>query len=571
MSVQCIAYSSAGKAEAQAGSSSRSRRSKKAAPPFGVLPIGSNGQIIALCRELCGPVALDDGERALMDGVEPVAPSLVEAAAIAILRGDDPLGDAFMAVNTADERRAAGQVYTPPAIVREMTAYGLSQPAPARVVDPGCGSGRFALQAARVFPSARVVAVDSSPLATLMCKAAVHTLGLDDRVAVTLGDFTRVPFQREEGPTFWLGNPPYVRHHALSADTKAWLAEASASLGISASGLSGLHAYFYLRIAQEYGPGDYGSLITSSEWLDTNYGQLVRRLLTERLGLEGLSLYDRSEQAFPGTNATAVVSRFSARSAGGEVQLRTARPWAEPAGSAAPQTLRAVSAERLRTEARWSPLFSAGSSAAETADAEGGSPLVPLSSYCRVHRGIVTGDNKFWVTRDPEGIPPSLLVRVVSHAREIMSCGDELANDDGLSYLIALPPDLDLLDVGTRDYARSVIARGVESSVDKGYIARTRRPWWSVKLCQPAPILLTYMARRPPVFVRNACGALMLNVVHGIYPKQPLSDKALARLVAYLNRHTSQRSGRTYAGGLVKYEPREVEGLLVPAPEALER
>jgi hypothetical protein len=31
----------------------------------------------------------------------------------------------------------------------------------------------------------------------------------------------------------------------------------------------------------------------------------------------------------------------------------------------------------------------------------------------------------------------------------------------------------------------------------------------------------------------------------------------------------SQRSGRTYAGGLTKFEPREMERLIVPSPAML--
>jgi hypothetical protein len=107
--------------------------------------------------------------------------------------------------------------------------------------------------------------------------------------------------------------------------------------------------------------------------------------------------------------------------------------------------------------------------------------------------------------------------------------------------------------------------------VDKGYIASHRTPWWSVGLHRPAPILATYMARRPPGFVRNLAGARHLNIAHGLYPRQPLSDEALTALVEYLGRSISTRDGRTYAGGLTKFEPREMERVPVPAPEALAR
>jgi hypothetical protein len=77
------------------------------------------------------------------------------------------------------------------------------------------------------------------------------------------------------------------------------------------------------------------------------------------------------------------------------------------------------------------------------------------------------------------------------------------------------------------------------------------------------------MARRPPAFVRNPAGAGHINIAHGIYPRVPLPPAALGRLAAHLRTSVSQGEGRTYAGGLTKFEPREMERLMVPGPELL--
>ena len=88
-------------------------------------------------------------------------------------------------------------------------------------------------------------------------------------------------------------------------------------------------------------------------------------------------------------------------------------------------------------------------------------------------------------------------------------------------------------------------------------------------LRQPAPILATYMARRPPSFVRNLADARHINIAHGIYPREPMSEAALTALTRYLSTSVSVKDGRTYAGGLTKFEPREMERLLVPDPALL--
>jgi hypothetical protein len=75
------------------------------------------------------------------------------------------------------------------------------------------------------------------------------------------------------------------------------------------------------------------------------------------------------------------------------------------------------------------------------------------------------------------------------------------------------------------------------------------------------------MARQAPVFALNPDGLAVLNIAHGIYPKQHMSNYQLAALVQHLNqsRATFKGLGRTYHGGLEKFEPGELESLPIPA------
>jgi hypothetical protein len=88
-------------------------------------------------------------------------------------------------------------------------------------------------------------------------------------------------------------------------------------------------------------------------------------------------------------------------------------------------------------------------------------------------------------------------------------------------------------------------------------------------LREAAPILVTYMARRAPVFVQNRAKARHINIAHGLYPRQPLTERALMAIVAHLRRHATTEGGRIYAGGLVKFEPREVERIAIPRLESM--
>ena len=235
-------------------------------------------------------------------------PEYVRAIWSDIRQGNDPLGELFYSLRDADERRSSGSVYTPAEIVDPMVAWVVAQ-SPSRVVDAGAGSGRFTAAVLRANVNLAVMAVDLDPLATLMTRAAVAVLG-GTNVTVLQADFTKLRLLSVEGPTAFIGNPPYVRHHELSPKTKAWAQLAAASVGHKVSGLAGLHAYFYLAVATLARPGDIGCFVTSGEWLDVNYGAIIRCLLVDQLGGEEVHVVEPEATPFDGTATTAAVVQF---------------------------------------------------------------------------------------------------------------------------------------------------------------------------------------------------------------------------------------------------------------------
>src|SRR6185312_2765248 len=189
---------------------------------------------------------------------------------------------------------------------------------------------------------------------------------------------------------------------------------------------------------------------------------------------------------------------------------------------------------------------------------------------CAVHRGQATGANAVWIADEAaRDLPHSVLFPCVTRARELIAAGRVLENLRHLRHVIDLPADLDVLERGARDSVERFLAKARRKRVHQGYLARHRRAWWAVGLPAPAPILATYMARRAPVFSRNPLGARHINIAHGLYPREALSEAQLAGLVDHLCGNVRMSDGRTYAGGLTKFEPREMQRLLVPEPQLL--
>jgi SAM-dependent methyltransferase len=507
-------------------------------------PVTSEGDLARVCRALLGAA--------------PAVPRrLVTAFEEAIAAGGDPLGDAFTRLRSPAERRPRGATYTPAPIVAAMIGWAREQVTPVRVVDPGCGSGRFLLAAGRAFPAAELVGVEIDPLAAQLARANLAAAGLAGRARVEEVDYRALALGAAGGPTLFAGNPPYVRHHAIAPRWKAWLTRRAAARGIAASQLAGLHVHFLLATAELARPGDAGIFITAAEWLDVNYGRLARALLAGPLGMVRLDLLDPALRAFPDAQATAAIAAFEVGTAEGAVRLRRVRSLARIAPLAGG---RAIDRARLATEPRWSSL----ADAAPRRGRPHGPGTIELGELCRVHRGQVTGANRIWIARDDTpALPARLLVPAVTRARELFAAGPELASRAALRRVVDLPADLDELGAEERARVDRFLTWARRAGADLPYVARHRSPWWSVRLFPPAPILVTYMARRPPAFVRNRAAARHLNIAHGVYPREPMSASALDALAATLRAAAHGAAGRVYAGGLMKLEPREIERMRI--------
>ena len=301
--------------------------------------------------------------------------------------------------------------------------------------------------------------------------------------------------------------------------------------------------------------------VTSSEWLDVGYGRIARELIAGPLGGLSVHILDARAHAFADAMTTATVTAFEVGQQRRPVRIR------KVASIDGLRELRGgtpFDRARLRSTSRWSSLLEPRVSVPRE--------FVPLGELCRVHRGTATGANAVWVTdQDDPLLPAEVLRPTVTRASELFDLGSTVLSDDSaLRAVIDLPADLDVFEGDDRTMVDAFLRTARFAGVADGYIARHRRPWWSVKLREPAPILATYMARRPPTFVRNIVGARNLNNVHGLYPVEPLSDAALCRLTSVLRARASVTGGRTYAGGLTKFEPKEMEQIMIPPARWLE-
>lgn len=514
--------------------------------------------------ECGGPLTEPESELVSASAREPhTPPDTIAYIRSAIFAGEDPLSDWFCKFRSRQERRRLGAFHTPYPVVRYMVTQCLSDNGISCLIDAGCGTGRFAAEAIRQKPDLPIVAVDIDPVATLLCRAHLSVMG-GSSVHVLQGDYTTISLPLPPGRCAFIANPPYTRHHNLALNQKQWLRKEAEKLGIKASQLSGLHVHFFVATALHARDGDRGCFITSSEWLDTRYGEAIRRLLGGTLGGLRLTLLDANGVAFEDAMTTGVIIDFQLGSRKSFLTTRVVHSWSELEDKRAGE--QQIPWSHLAASERWS------SQIRRPRYSDTRTELIELGRIAVAHRGIATGANDFFLlTRETIEKHRLFFTRpAITSAQEVMECDGVIYPDEKTLYLLDIPLDLDW-DTPQGVALAHYLKEGEHRGIPNRYLCRHRRPWWALRAGKGPPIVATYMARQPPVFALNPTRMICTNVVHGIYPKISFSDQELFQLVKCLNesRESFRGCGRTYNGALEKFEPSELERLPIKLPNSL--
>ncbi len=243
------------------------------------------------------PNALD-AWRGLLRGIESVDFREVPS---------DVVGRIFQKLIGPDERHRYGQHFTGDDVVDLINGFCIRNPGDA-VLDPACGSGSFLV---RAYYRKRQLA-PGRPHTELLgelfgCDIALYpahlaTLNLAAREINEEANYPRIArrnfFDFEPAEPFCeipssgggqtpvplpaldvvVGNPPYVRQEKVEKKDKVRFGAicTAAWPGLRLQGRSDLHCYFWPGAARLLKPDGYFGFLTSSSWLDVEYGFAVQ-------------------------------------------------------------------------------------------------------------------------------------------------------------------------------------------------------------------------------------------------------------------------------------------------------
>jgi hypothetical protein len=470
--------------------------------------------------------------------------------------------------------REKGQFWTPDWVTEAMVAYALSAGAET-VFDPAVGEGAFLRAAKAVGAELRrtvsLLGTEIDPGALSNARAA--GLAASDLAAVEIRDFIADP---PPGPfPAIVANPPYIRHHRLSRETKARLRHIGTSVvGSPLDGRAGLHVYFLIRSLLVLAENGRLAFIMPA---DTCEGVFARRLwdwIARAYRLDAVITFEPHASPFPGVDTNAVI--FFLCRAKPSPSFAWVRVHQAGTGDLKAWVLSGLMARPGPSLSVCPRALSEGLTTGLSRPPCGETAVGPvLADYASVVRGIATGANEFFfLTRrraSDLGIPDAYLVRAVARTRDVV--GDEITCDT-LSSLEAAGRPTFLLSVGGERLEslpvslRRYLALGEARGVSRRPLVAQRRPWYRMETRRVPPFLFAYLGRRNARFIRNSAGVIPLTGFLCVYPRNNGAE-FLGRLWQVLSHPTTLSNlrlvGKSYGGGAIKVEPRALERLPLPA------
>jgi hypothetical protein len=487
-----------------------------------------------------------------------------------------PAGAVLPSSGAAREKlREKGQFWTPDWVADAMVAWAMRKQD--HLFDPAVGGGAFFRaayrEAARTGRRVCLHGIEIDP-------AAMHSgsgLGMPaaDVSEVRIADFMEAAFQRRFGAI--VANPPYVRHHRFPPDYKARLhAFATRHLGSDLDGRAGLHVFFLIKALSLLEEGGRLAFIVPADTCEGRFAPTLWRWIGRNYRIEGAATFMPDASPFPGVDTNPIILLISRRPPGATLR------WARIFRAGTPQLYRWMAddlpllenTEMVVRDRSLEEALATGLTR-EPLEEGGGGETIRLGTFFRVMRGIASGDNSFFFLDSRKirslGLPMNLFVRAIGRTRD--HAGGSVLRISDLDALDAIGRPTYLLsldrarDIDLPDAVRRYLRIGEEKGLPLRPLIAQRKPWFKMERREPPPWLFAYLGRRSCRFIRNEAGAVPLTGFLCVYPRSAASlDVQVATLVLNDPRTLGNlaRVAKSYGGGALKVEPRNLEQLPIP-------
>jgi adenine-specific DNA-methyltransferase len=459
-----------------------------------------------------------------------------------------------------EHRKKFAQFFTPQPVADLMAKWLLGNDKIQTVLEPAFGLGIFSRTLLKINNRLNIKGFE---IDEVIFKSAVKEFAATETIELHLEDYMYNDWNNTYDGI--ICNPPYFKFHDY--DNKNIIKEIERNLKCRVNGFTNLYTLFLLKSLHQLKPEGRCAYIVPSEFLNSDYGKMVKQHLLQTGTLRHIIVVDFEENVFDDALTTASIILCANDSKTDCVQFTNIQSLNElseivEVTSCYPNIYTGAMTYKLadlKPDIKWKTYY-------QPQNGHKYNNLVPFSNYAKVVRGIATGANSYFTFNLSKAskfnIDERYLLPCVCHCVDIQGYFFNTTDFEALKHKDKNVFLFNAIDTDN-EHIIKYISKGETEKVDKKYLTACRKPWYSLEKRPPAPIWVSVFNRNGLRFVRNEAGVSNLTTFHCIYPQTHLfSDVSTDLLFAYLLTDTARRifedNSREYGNGLQKFEPNDL-------------
>lgn len=480
---------------------------------------------------------------------------------------------------TDSPQKLRGGYYTPKPIADFICRWAIRS-TDEKVLEPSCGDGNFVEAAITRFLDlglgpeelhGHIQGIELMEEEAAKAKARAASFGLNSTTIVN-SDFFRFVRDLPEGATYdvVIGNPPFIRYQNFPEQHRNLAITLMSELGIIPNKLTNIWVPFLVIAANQLTSNGRLGMVIPAELFQVKYAADTRVFLSHFF--QRITIVTFTKLVFQGIQQEVVLllcEKEAEENQGIRVvelnsleellTLDIARIQEAP--------IKAIDHSREK----WTKYFLNSEEIELMRATKADERIQTCGSYMQVDVGIVTGRNEFFMLKKQQVEE----LRLGEHVQRVVSKSPQLkgivfseqdfegnSGDQNTTYLF-LPPNLPLDELSPA--CQEYIAYGESKNHHTGYKCRIRKRWYITPSVRRPHGFALRQVNEFPKLVLNDGSASSTDTIHRVV-FNPGVNQQLA-VISFLNSLTfafSEILGRSYGGGVLTFEPTEIEELPLP-------
>jgi adenine-specific DNA-methyltransferase len=481
-----------------------------------------------------------------------------------------------------DFDKLRGGYYTPSSIAKFICSWTI-QDKNDIVLEPSCGDGNFIEAAIQRFNElgiegknlyGRIKGIELIPDEADKAMHRASKYGLNSDTIVNNDFFSFISNQKKKVYNAIIGNPPFIRYQNFPEKHRAIAIKMMEDLGLKPNKLTNIWVPFLVICSSLLSKNGRLGMVIPAELFQVKYAEQTRIFLSNFF--ERITIVTFKKLVFDGIQQEVVLmlcEKSVLKSKG--IRVLELDDLTQLANINFKEIAEKEIVEIRHDTEKWTKYFLTPREIKILRTIKDSNRIPLANNILDADVGIVTGCNEFFMLNKSLVSAWNLqkfTTKVVSKSNQlsgiIFNDLDFNNNSDNNSAnQLFLPKNIEFNKLDSK--SQKYIEFGEKKEFHKGYKCRIRKRWYiTPSLWIPKGFALRQVNRYPKLILNNV-EASSTDTIHRVrFISEQYSPESI--VICFLNSLTfafSEVTGRSYGGGVMTFEPTEIEELLIPVVE----